>query len=730
MICDALRSLVYNCNPNVSFAKALERTTMRFRVRPLWKTASIVAIVAAALTAMAQTTGDADPAPAIVPGALGNVFSAADPVFVSVRATAPVIAWTLTDFWGRTIAQGNASSSNGLARIDLPLAGRPGYYSLALATGPVDAPPAATTSLAVLPPFQGESAAESPFGVMTHFAQNWPTDIMPLLEKAGVANVRDEAYWDHIESQPGQFVFPANFEAYMAGLKQVHVTPMVPLDFENRNYDGGNTPYTQEGVDAYARYCRQALAHYGDQIKTVEIWNEYNGSFAKGPATADRPDTYVKMLKAAYTAIKADRPDVVVLGCSTSGTPLPYLERVFKAGGLKYMDAVSVHPYRYEKAPEGLERQIERVETLIEKYNGGQPKPIWVTEIGWYVKTKLTPGEMPVTEADQAKFVVRSYALLFSAGVAKAYWYLFRDYGPFATMGLVRSPDDPQGRYAIKPSYVALATMIRQLAGMKCVKSEATTDGVYSVLFARTGAPDVRVMWAAPTTRRIVVDAAGSLSVTDMMGARTEVAAHAGKVGLDLTDAPVYVQGPVRALPAPDLGAKNAILADSSDDFSQTQGDGNWYYGTFENEAPQGAYDPAAFAPLPNYVATEWDDQWSGPLQFLKISQSGQHPGVDNGHPVWAVRRWASPIAGAIEISGSFVRGTGGDGSGVHVFVDGHPLFGALLGGGNSIRGQFDVKALVNKGSKVDFTVDPGPAANIEFDATEVNAVIKKAISR
>ena len=69
---------------------------------------------------------------------------------------------------------------------------------------------------------------------------------------------------------------------------------------------------------AAVRYAVEVLRHYGSEIKAVEIWNEYNGTFCKGPATQDRSGTYLRMLRAAYTAIKRERPDVLVLGGATS----------------------------------------------------------------------------------------------------------------------------------------------------------------------------------------------------------------------------------------------------------------------------------------------------------------------------------------------------------------------------------------------------------------------------
>ena len=155
-------------------------------------------------------------------------------------------------------------------------------------------------------------AADASIGVMTHFAQGWDTSWADTAGGISISGVRDEIYWAQVETSPGVYLFPAAFDAYMARLKRDGISPLVILDFANPLYDGGNTPYTAAGIAAYARYCVAVLGHYGPQIEAVEIWNEYNGSFCTGPATNDRAGTYAAMLKKAYSAIKAARPDVTV----------------------------------------------------------------------------------------------------------------------------------------------------------------------------------------------------------------------------------------------------------------------------------------------------------------------------------------------------------------------------------------------------------------------------------
>ncbi len=98
------------------------------------------------------------------------------------------------------------------------------------------------------------------------------------------------------------------------------------------------------------------------------------------------------MLEQAYTQIKAVRPDVTVVGGSTINVPLPYWEKLMQDGALSSMDALSIHPYRYNSPPEGIENDVIALQDLTKKYNNGQTKPIWVTEIGWAIQDGLHAG--------------------------------------------------------------------------------------------------------------------------------------------------------------------------------------------------------------------------------------------------------------------------------------------------------------------------------------------------
>jgi hypothetical protein len=545
------------------------------------------------------------------------------------------------------------------------------------------------------------------FGVMTHFAQGWDASWISLITQDAVPDVRDELYWQTVEPQKGQFVFPGQYERYMTELKKNNISPLIILSFENNNYDGGETPYTEEGIAAYARYAVEVLRHYGKQIKAVEIWNEYNGTFCKGPAAKDRAVTYLRMLRVAYAALKHERPDVIVVAGATSGIPVPYWEKLLAGGGLASMDALAVHPYRYELPPEGLEVDIANLQNLVRKYNGGKPKPIWVTEIGWDTKASLAPGDLAIDNVIQAKFLVRAYALLLSADVKRVYWYLLHDDNGLK-MGLIR--DDV--KRSPKPAYVAMATMIQQLRGASFIRREATPSYLYSLVFARPSGDMVRVIWSL---KPFVVAVKGVTAVVDIQGnaaAATDV--------LNLNDSPLFVTGSLIGLPAASL-ATETLLADSNLDFSTNQGGNGWSYGAFIGNS-------CAFSLLPTYKITDWTQAWTGKYPFLALTASEQHPSSEGQMPIPAVRRWVSNYTGPVRIAGQFRCGTQGDGVGVSIFVDGQRKFRQLLGGGSGrpIVQTFDFIQTVHRGTQLDFSVDPGPTANIDYDATAVHVTISK----
>ncbi|PYI55550.1 sugar-binding protein [Paenibacillus flagellatus] len=480
---------------------------------------------------------------------LGNVFEENEPVSFRVLTSGDSVTSSVYDYWGNRVAERTDPVEGGSRTVLLP-ALKPGYYTVSMNASRAGSPiKQAETTLAVLPPYDWSQAPDSPFGMATHFGQAWSPELIPLLQKAGVKSIRDEMYWGTVEPQKGVYTFPDKLERYMNELQSHRIKPFLIFSYTNPHYDQNSTPYTDEGRQGFARYGRAVVQHYGSSLDWVEVYNEFNIAFGdRGDGPADsKPEYYFKLLKETYQTIKAHDPNVTVVGAATAGIPWSWLEEVFRLGGLPYMDAVSIHPYRYPGAPESLAGDLVNLQELIKRYNNGQPKPIWISEIGW--PTQL--DARGVTESTQARYTVRSHVIALSEGVEKLFWYDFMNDGLTDThnehnFGIVRNPGDAKGKYAPKPAYVAYATMTRQLTGSSFVHKEQIGETIRSYLFGGANG-HTRVLWSTePKQVRVKTD--DPITVTDLVGVADTFHPLHGYVYLTLTESPIYLRGSVTSI--------------------------------------------------------------------------------------------------------------------------------------------------------------------------------------
>jgi hypothetical protein len=253
-----------------------------------------------------------------------------------------------------------------------------------------------------------------------------------------------------------------------------------------------------------------------------------------------------------------------------------------------------------------------------------------------------------------------------------------------------------------------MLTMVQQLRGARFAARDKTPREIYSVRFRRAGGDDVRVMWSlAP--REVAVS--GVTGVTDMLGRSLPFDG-----ALLLGESPIFVTGALKGLPP----ATETMIADARLGFSGAQGQNGWSYGYFAD----GGDD---FKPLPTFGVDDWHAAWRGDQPYLSISSTDQHPSYAGESPVASVRRWQSDRKRTVRITGNFRGGKyGGDGLGVAIAVNGQRRFRKLLGGGegNPVAENFDLTESVQAGTTIDFIVDPGPAANIDYDSTAVSVTI------
>lgn len=168
------------------------------------------------------------------------------------------------------------------------------------------------------------------------------------------------------------------------------------------------------------------------------------------------------------------------------------------------------------------------------------------------------------------------------------------------------------------------------------------------------------------------------------------------------------------ALPSDDQPPFGAPLADSRHGFSDTQGRCGWSYGYLLSGAePFTLLTYFAASPAPVWRPSDSEPPWSA------IYREKQHP---NQVPIqWIVRRWTSPVEGALSVKGHAAKAdSGGDGVIAQVRVDGLTVWEQLVDDASARDFELQTSAVV--GTTIDFVV--APRDGDAHDTTELTALV------
>lgn len=158
-------------------------------------------------------------------------------------------------------------------------------------------------------------------------------------------------------------------------------------------------------------------------------------------------------------------------------------------------------------------------------------------------------------------------------------------------------------------------------------------------------------------------------------------------------------------------------VATSTAEFAGTQGQNGWFYGYYNKSSDNTpGYTSGEFQQFPRYTAAEkWHIQNGVGGFYTYMDFDRAHPNAAAAsagrQPVehWAVRRWVSDVAGAVDIFGELAKcsAQGGDGVIGQVFVDGQLMYTRDLGYDQLVPVNYAFSANVNVGSIVDFVMLP-----------------------
>ena len=173
-----------------------------------------------------------------------------------------------------------------------------------------------------------------------------------------------------------------------------------------------------------------------------------------------------------------------------------------------------------------------------------------------------------------------------------------------------------------------------------------------------------------------------------------------------------------------------AILADSVAEFSGTQGENNWHYGTWtKNFDADGIYQTNDFGAMNGsrfFMAAEnrWDLGPNGEAISTQLTPTGGHPSSASiaFFTHWPIRRYVTESQGTITISGTLGNPDGsGDGVVGRIYHNGTEIYSQLV---NGTEFEYSVDVDVELGDLIDFAIDPGATDDETGDLTTFTAQV------
>lgn len=289
-------------------------------------------------------------------------------------------------------------------------------------------------------------------------------------------------------------------------------------------------------IPAYLDYCEAAARRYRGRVEAYMVWNEPQ-------LHGWQPDQYGQLLQSAYPRIKAGDPDALVL-FNMSDVPGDTRAKTFNQSIISNQlyassfDVMSWHCYPWPAAPElgnyannnvgPIVGRLDRSFTLLDQF--GIDKPIWITEGGWATRG-YTPAEMNVSEADQARWLVRQ-AIILRSYPRITRFYVFQLFGTSWVPGGFCLLDTDGRR---KPAWTAWKTMCSFN-----MKNLVRVPDANAYIYRFTSG---FVFWTVSGTAPVTIAAPdSSVRQTDINGVQTTLPVSGGTLQLTATVDPVWIE--------------------------------------------------------------------------------------------------------------------------------------------------------------------------------------------
>ncbi len=466
-------------------------------------------------------------------------------------------------------------------------------------------------------------------GVNTHFvngASMWsnkqnvqdasygPLDrhMLDMIAAAGIKIIRTDFNWENIEFHKGVYDW-APYDTLVMEMDKRGLRALFILAYNNTLYASStkSAPTDSADVAAYAAFAAAAAKHFEGHHIIWEIWNEPNNTINWEPLHS--APQYAALVAATSKAMRKADPNATIIAPAMAGVQFNILDSLFQEGILKYINAVSLHPYRDNppppRVPETVGPDFANVRTLINKYEpAGDTIPIVSSEWG-YSTVALSDG---VSRQTQADYFARMQLFNLYSGAPLSIWYDWKNDGLIQKIGRHRGLVD----YYLdpKPAYVAATVLTREFSGYHVSSRYNDNNTADVILIMKNTGDSVKVAaWTTGPSHQVTLPlsalslsgAAKSIHWIDCVSDTGSTQVVSGGITVELTAAPKYFSAfqprtgvPVPTMPAlisPGASAKNVIREPSLKWHSATSYFQISYHvqiATDSTPGPEGAYDP------------------------------------------------------------------------------------------------------------------------------------------
>lgn len=319
----------------------------------------------------------------------------------------------------------------------------------------------------------------NPFGINVFLEQEAEIEkrerILQMIGEAGFVWLRQEFPWEDIEiHERGDFIDKRNdrngdgvideadhisawdkYDNIVDLVEQYDLRLMVrlsnPPSWTHSNPDIGEKA-PPDNLEDYINYVTAVAERYQGRIFHYQVWNEPNIYPEWGNQDVN-PEAYTEMLCAAYDALKAIDPEIVVISGALAPTnsmnyrdlnDFIFFQRMMDAGAGTCFDVLAMQGYGLNSGPTdrrlrpqtvNFSRLLYTRDMLVQ--NGYPDKAIWISEAAWNpvpseaevpdIVGRYTYGQ--VTEEQAARYMVEAYERFqeeWPWGGVMFYWFFKR----------------------------------------------------------------------------------------------------------------------------------------------------------------------------------------------------------------------------------------------------------------------------------------------------------------